>query len=277
MYHSALVALNARGGNEVVSQTAIDLAVRQNLQLSAIAVIDPSAVAPAEAVPLGATAYKKRLDDTLKTQAHEEAQQELDEFAQRCAASGITCALALQEGPIEDEIARAVQGADLLVIGHGDGTENEGGRADVQRLDQLLRASARPCLVVPGPADEVRRVVVAYDGSLQSGRALYDFALSGLWQDCPVDVLTLAADSSLAAQTAERGAAYLRTHGYAAEARPMIARYQEAKHILEFVQESGAGVLVMGAHGTPHWRSFVVGTVTRSLLQETAVPVLVSH
>jgi nucleotide-binding universal stress UspA family protein len=277
MYHSALVALNTEGGNEAATQMAVDLAVRQHLQLSAIAVIDPSAVAPAKAVPLGATAYKERRDDALKTQAHERAQQELDAFAQRCGAAGVTCELALREGHLDEEIAFAVQAVDLLVIGHGNGVEGSDERDHVSRLDDLLRSSARPSLVVPGPTAEVRRVVVAYDGSLQSARALHDFALSGFWQDCPVDVLSLAADSAPAAETAERGAAYLKTHGYAAEARPMIAKYQEAKHILEFVQESGAGILVMGAHGKSHWRTFVVGTVTRSLLQSTPVPVFVSH
>ena len=275
MYHSALVALNIDGGNEAVAQTAVDLAVRQHLQLSAIAVIDPSAIAPAEAVPLGATAFKERHDDVLKTQAHERAQQELDGFAQRCGAGGVTCEMALREGRLDEEIALAVQGADLLVIGHG--AEGAGGRDDVSRLDDMLRSSARPSLIVPSPAGEVRRVVVAYDGSLQSARALYDFALSGLWQDCPVAVLSLATVSSRAAETAERATGYLRTHGYAAEAHPMIAKYEEAKHILEFVRESGAGILVMGAHGKPHWRTFVVGTVTRSLLQATPVPVFVSH
>jgi nucleotide-binding universal stress UspA family protein len=57
----------------------------------------------------------------------------------------------------------------------------------------------------------------------------------------------------------------------------MVAKYEVATHILEFVAHSGAGVLVMGAHGKPHWRTFVVGTVTRSILKAAPVPVFVSH
>jgi nucleotide-binding universal stress UspA family protein len=278
MYRSALIALSTEGGNEDVSQMALDLAVQQHLQLSAITVVDSSTVAPAEAVPLGATAFKERHDDALKTQAHERGQQELAAFGQRCGALDLRCSTALREGHLDQEIAIAAQTCDMLVVGHGDGTEACGEtREDLSKLHSMLGSCGRACLVVPCHAGEIRRVVVAYDGSLQAARAVHDFAVSGLWRDCPVDVVSQAADSQEAAETAERAVGYLRTHDYAAEAHPIVAKFDAADHILEYVKESGAGVLVMGVYGKPRWHKFFVGTVTRSILRATNVPVFVSH
>ena len=278
MYHSALVDLKAEGGNEVASEMAVDLAVRQHLQLSAIVVIDAAEIASAQPVPLGASAAKARRDDTLKRQAHEAAMKELDAFARRCDEHGLSCTTALREGPLDEEIPRAVQAFDLLVVSHGDSTEACGEpREDLSRLSRMLRSSARACLVVPCRAEAAQRVVVAYDGSLQAARALHDFAVSGLWQDCPVDVVSLATDSQEATQAAELAAGYLKTHDYAAAAHPIVARYDVADHILEFVKQSGAGALVMGAYGKPRWHEFVFGTVTRSVLRETTVPIFVSR
>jgi nucleotide-binding universal stress UspA family protein len=39
----------------------------------------------------------------------------------------------------------------------------------------------------------------------------------------------------------------------------------------------GADLLVMGAYGHSRWRELVLGGVTRSLLREMTVPVLLSH
>ncbi len=278
MYHSALVALQAEARNEAVSEMAIDLAARQHLQLSAIVVIDPAEIATAEPVPLGAGAAKARRDEAMKRRAHEGAKKELDAFARRCDEHSVSCTTTLREGPLESELPLALESADMLVVGHGDDTEAcSEVRGNVSRLDKMLRSSARACLVVPCLQGEVQRVVVAYDGSLQAAAALHDFAASGLWQECPVDVVSLAADGQEAAETAERAAGYLRMHDYAVEAHPLVAKSGVADHVLGFVSQSGAGALVMGAYGKPRWHEFVFGTVTRSVLRATMVPVFVSR
>ena len=50
-----------------------------------------------------------------------------------------------------------------------------------------------------------------------------------------------------------------------------------AKVILEQIGRLNAGLLVMGAYGQPGLREFFLGSVTRTLLQETPVPLLLFH
>ena len=47
--------------------------------------------------------------------------------------------------------------------------------------------------------------------------------------------------------------------------------------ILEQIGRLNAGLLVMGAYGQPVLREFFLGSVTRTLLQETPVPLLLFH
>jgi nucleotide-binding universal stress UspA family protein len=278
MYHSALVALKPQGGNGALAEMAVGLAARHELQLSGVAVLDPSVVRPAEAVPLGAAAFKAQRDDMLKQQTLEKAQAVLDAFTRLCGEAGVACTTAIREGSLESQIPVAVQAADLLMVGHGGDTEScSEAREDVTNLDSMLKYSSRPCLVVPCRAPAVERIVVAYDGSLQAARALHDFALSGLWPEAAVRVISLAENATEATETAERGTAYLRLHGYAADARPLIGKYDPASKILAYVQEDEAGALVMGAYGKSRWREFVFGTVTRSILAAAMVPAFLSH
>ncbi len=278
MYHSALVALKPQGGNHGLTEMAVSLAKRHGLQLSGVAVLDPAVIRPAEAVPLGATAFKAQRDDTLKQQILEKAQAELGTFARLCGEAGVACATAIREGSLESQIPIAVQATDLLMVGHGGDTEScSEEREDVTNLDHMLKDSPQPCLVVPCRTPAVERVVVAYDASFQAARALHDFALSGLWPEAAVHVISLAEDATGAAETAERGAGYLRLHGYAAEAKPLIGKHDPANKILAYTQEANAGALVMGAYSKSRWREFVFGTVTRSILTAVMVPVFLSH
>lgn len=278
MYHAALVGLKPGRNNDATMREAISLAINGKLQLSALAVIDTNVVAPRQAIPLGAAAFKERRDDAIKQQGYEDALAALKAFTELCRESGTDCTTVQREGFVDDEFALAAQSADVLILGHGGDTAAcSGERSDIASLDKILRAVARPGLLVPCRPANVKRVTVAYDGSFQSARALYDFALSGLWRDCPVDVLTIAEEGSVATETAERGARYLALHGYASESHPLVTKRDAADNILKFIGDSGAGALVMGAYGKMRWREFVFGGVTRSVLQAVMVPVFLSH
>ncbi|MGE3778500.1 MAG: hypothetical protein AB7F89_15040, partial [Pirellulaceae bacterium] len=90
MYRSATVALKPENPNEAVTNLAVQLAARQHLQYTAVAVIDPDLIAPAEPTPLGASAFKTHRDAARKEELQHLAQAALDSFARRCAESSIS-------------------------------------------------------------------------------------------------------------------------------------------------------------------------------------------
>jgi nucleotide-binding universal stress UspA family protein len=47
--------------------------------------------------------------------------------------------------------------------------------------------------------------------------------------------------------------------------------------LLNHASDTGADLLVMGAYGHSRLREFILGGVTRSLLREMTIPVLLSH
>jgi len=278
MYRSALVALKLKHSNEPIIETALDLAVHHQMSLIGGVVVDPDVVTPRESVPIMGDAFRVRRDDTLMEQAHEEAQNELAEFARRCQERDVTCTTLVREGSVGEEIARAARTTDLIFAGHGGETEaNSPAREDLSIVDSILRHAIQPALVVPFRAPKPEHVVVAYDESVQAARAVREFALSGLVQDCPVTVISLGSDVTEVTSKAERAAAYLRLHGYNAQGRAVVAKHDTDARILEFANESGAGLLVMGAYGKPRWHEFFIGTVTRGVMRAVTIPVFLAH
>jgi nucleotide-binding universal stress UspA family protein len=223
-------------------------------------------------------AFRVRRDNTLMEQAHARAQEELAEFTRRCRERGIDCETVVREGSVGEEISLAARTTDVVVAGHGGETEAfSPAREDLSVLDSVLTHAVQPTLVVPCCSPKPDLVVVAYDESVQAARAVHEFAMSGLWQDCPVQVISLGGDVSEVTDMSQRAAAYLRLHGYNAESKAIVAKHDTDTRILDFVNESGAGLLVMGAYGKPRWQEFFIGTVTRGVMRAIMTPVFLTH
>lgn len=277
MIRSILVALDDTEGARQARDLAIALARRTGASLSAATVLDWPHVKDAhEPVPPGGVAFKERRDAARAKRAEEEAEAA---FAACAAAAGETpfARLRLTDAP-EPALLAAGAAHDLIVIGR-DSTlgmeENPDGLAPV--IEALLHDGARPLLVAPAePPPEAGGVLVGYDGSIPSMRAIQLFALLGLAGDAPVKVLSLAATRAEAARLAGEAAGYLRSHGMAAEpvavegSRPVDALLAEAVAM-------PARLLVMGAYETSSLRTLFTGSATRRLLHGAPCPVFVAH
>jgi len=73
-------------------------------------------------------------------------------------------------------------------------------------------------------------------------------------------------------------AEYLERHGIKAELVAHPAGRQNADAALQsYREQTGGDLLVMGAFGHSRAREFILGGATRSLLDGTTCPVLLSH
>jgi nucleotide-binding universal stress UspA family protein len=67
-------------------------------------------------------------------------------------------------------------------------------------------------------------------------------------------------------------------HGLKVEVAKVIANdVPDSALLLNHASDMGADLLVMGAYGHSRLREFILGGMTRSLLREMTVPVLLSH
>jgi len=144
----------------------------------------------------------------------------------------------------------------------------------------LVFGAGRPVLLLPVEAapQAVRHLAVAWDGSRVAARALRD-GLDLLEPGGKVSVLTVTGEKSLAATAAAEdvvrmlGRKGLRAEAVIAQAqgRAVSAALQDSARI------AGADLLAMGGFGHSRLRDFVLGGVTKDMLSEAAMPLLLSH
>lgn len=170
-------------------------------------------------------------------------------------------------------LVRYARTADLVVMGRMD----TDGRDTVH---DVLFSSGTPVVVVP-PHEQAtvgQRVMVAWNGSREAARAVKD-ALLILERASSVTVLCVnQAERGQNRQPGEDLAGHLRHHGIDA-AVDNIARKTRSvgDAIVSRIADAGADMLVMGAWGHSRLREFVLGGVTRRVLEQSPVPVLMSH
>lgn len=150
-------------------------------------------------------------------------------------------------------------------------------------VQPALFDTGRPTLLLPSgeenmPLDRLDTVVVAWDFSRQSARALAD-ALPILIRAKKVHLLTVFGEKGIQTTCASGDLEqYLAAHGvkHTLEERTLNGA-SISKTITSCAQEMSADLLVMGAYGHSRFREFVLGGATRGILSNPRLPIFLSH
>jgi nucleotide-binding universal stress UspA family protein len=147
-------------------------------------------------------------------------------------------------------------------------------------IEAALFETGRPVMIVPyvqkgGLAPD--RVMVAWDGGRNAARAVSD-AMPFLTRAGLVEVVAVAEHGKDEELAAADIAEHLARHGVKVEAKPIVApEAKVADVLLSHAADTGADLLVMGGFGHSRLREFVLGGVTRSILDAMTIPTLMAH
>jgi nucleotide-binding universal stress UspA family protein len=170
--------------------------------------------------------------------------------------------------------------ADLVVIARPESAGQTAGPPGL--AESLVLSSGRPIIVFP-PRDtvsRVRRILVAWNATRESIRAVAD-ALPLLVKAEAVEVLLVDHQRRPEGHGQEPGAdiaRHLAHHGAHVEVRRLSSGGKDVgRLLLSQASAFGADLLVMGAYGHAQLREWMFGGVTRTVLYEAGLPVLMSR
>jgi nucleotide-binding universal stress UspA family protein len=178
------------------------------------------------------------------------------------------------------EVAVHAYYADLVVIARPDSTSPKAGFPGL--AESLVLSSGRPIILFPrhGTVSQVRRILVGWNTTRESARAVAD-ALPLLVRAEAVEVLVVDHQHHSAGHGPEPGAdiaRHLARHGAHVEVRRLSSGVQDVGHLLlSQAATFRADLMVMGAYGHSQVREWVFGSVTRIVLYEAGLPVLMSR
>ncbi len=150
--------------------------------------------------------------------------------------------------------------------------------AEAPMLQAAIMDTGRPILIVPRHAPESvgRRAAIAWNGSPQATRAV-SAALDFLQAAEGVVILTVEEGEQRGPSAAEL-TVYLDAHGIAAEVKILQPSHLPvAETLMLEANASGADLLVMGAYTHSRLRELILGGVTRDILANLDMAVLMMH
>jgi nucleotide-binding universal stress UspA family protein len=277
MLRSILVGLDGSLQGDAAVELGVQWARRFDALLVGLGVIDEPAIRRPAAVPIGGASFKEHRDEALVAQARQRVGRLLEWFARRCAEAGVARRPVEAVGAPAERIMAEAQQYDLIMLGRETLFQPETRNGPFDTLHALLRSTPRPVVAVPERPPDGGPVLVAYDGSVPAVRALQAFQELGLCGPQDVHVLSLDPDKVEAARRAGRAVEFLRLHGVAAVPHAVGSSRAPAQAILDYAARLGAGLVVMGSYGRSTLREFFLGSVTRTLLRESAVPLFLYH
>jgi nucleotide-binding universal stress UspA family protein len=174
-------------------------------------------------------------------------------------------------------LVRACALADLVVVAaHTD--PNEQPMELTENLESALLEGGRPVLVIPKPPPTPLgcKVCLAWNRSTEGARAVSG-ALPILAKAGDVTVLT-AATAKTDPKLGEGMVAFLGWHGISAVRRRVeVGDKEVGRALLEEATALGADMMVMGAYTHSRLRQLFLGGVTKTVLTEAKIPVLMAH
>ncbi len=140
-----------------------------------------------------------------------------------------------------------------------------------------LFETGRPVLVVPPKTPQTigKKIAVSWNGSAEASRAVAA-AMPLISRSEGVVIMTAENDRTLSG-VAPQLANYFAWHGVSAETRTLPGNSQVGQVLLEDCIAVGADLLVMGAYTHSRMRQLILGGVTKHVLGNAELPVLMAH
>lgn len=203
-------------------------------------------------------------------------------FAERTRHAGIGAEWRQVEGSLTDLVMLHARFADLVIAGQRNPERLDPGTAP-ELPEHLVLDVGRPVLIIPhvGTFPTIgQRILILWKTSRGAARAIND-ALPFLRQAREVCVLAVNPEAGISGQGDNPAAdvvAHLSRHGISAQARVAKAeRGSVAKTMRDIAGEFGADLVVMGAFGRSRWHELILGGITRNMLANMTLPVLMSR
>ncbi len=277
MIKRILVGVGTSQTAQSVAEHAVEIAKHFQAELLGVAVTDPLRLEWTGPRPIGmgveavtAELREKRLEQATADVAAAKAV-----FAERCRAEGVEHGFSEQVGDPFEIVGQLVRYQDMCVFGLRGLFEHDVVPEPLDALERLVAGGVRPILAVGETYRPIRKVLVAYSGSLESAKTFKNFVLSGLYPDAAIRVVNFGDNPATALGLLDHAAAYFRSHGRSVDTDHVAGDPQ--RELINYAAAWGADLIVAGNSAKNLLMRRLFGETALTLLRESTLPLYLSQ
>lgn len=284
MIKRILVALDPDEDTPLATRYAIELAKRTEASITGLAPVDTTRIASeVGGTSIGPAYYAEDLHKEMTESSMKKAGELLESFSDRVSKAGLRDITTIGEGMAHERIAEEAKYHDLLLIGRETHFFYNRPDEDTHTLAKVLKVATAPILVITEAYREVDKVVIAHDGSAACARALQWFIhLNPFGKDiemhvvhaCDLDNQTITDKTKLLLHLVSN---YLKTHNFNNIVTRLLDKGKTGDRIIGYIRETGADMVIMGAHSMSALRRLTIGSTTHDMVENSPVPLFISQ
>ncbi len=225
-------------------------------------------------LPQGTEGHIKKEEDLL-VKARKKVEEELINFKEACKAENLRCQAKIMEGRPDFIIEKESLYNDLIVMGIRNFFHFETRNRPETSLKDILGYINTPVLAVPKTYKPIRKVLMTYDASAPSMKAIQRFVTMTKGMEYEIILLTKSDDEKAAMAEMEKLEDYLAHHGNRPVTKRWIShslRKTVGKDYLDTVD-----MIICGKYSKSPVKEFFTGKFTNYLIDQNRVPVFIGQ
>jgi len=236
--------------------------------LTAVTVADVRRLRRVGPVAIGGGGAARDLREHRLHVTRERVEEVIGEFERACTAAGLEHCARREEGDPFQQVLSCARYHDLMICGlqgifeYGTLGDAEYRPSDV--LTRLISGGVRPLIADSDEYRPIRRVLMAYSGSVASAKTMKRFVQLRLWPDAATRIVTYHASRQEGERLGAEAAEYCRVHGLEPDVR--CGSGKPSKGLLHEAADWQADMIVLGVSA----RSLL----SRRVFGETALHVI---
>ena len=244
MIKCILVGIGGTSYTDVAIQKAIELAKLHDSILTGVTVLDLKRLQRVGSVPLGAGAYAEELRKMHTEVTEERIEEALANFENKCRQANIAYKIERETGDPFDLMISHARYNDLIIFGLRSLFDYGFTPEPRDTLIQLVSHGVRPIIAVSTEYREIRKVLVAYSGSMESAKAMRRYVQLRPWPNANLRVVFFGEKDERAAELTEAAREYCQAHGIEAESDVVTGSAKDG--LIEYAQQNEFDLIVMG-------------------------------
>lgn len=274
MIKRILLAIDSDEDSVIAARYAIDLARRHDAVVNCLAVIDLQSIeSSTRGGGIGSFYYAEKLQEKLTDDTRKLARELTERYDAMLGEAGIRHGELIREGVPFERIVEDMKVHDILVVGKDPHFFYAHPEKDTHTVARVVKRTVAPTLVVDNEYRDVKRVVVAYDGSDAAARAVRRFVhLKPFGPDVDVQVLTVYNKNEDEAELLLKLISdYIADHGFSCKTTALKGT-DPGEEILKYLSDTEADLLIAGAHSISAIKRITFGSTTARLLSSCSIP-----
>jgi nucleotide-binding universal stress UspA family protein len=275
MIKRILVALSGTPYTASAIQHALQLARTHDASVTGVTAFDTERLSDVGPIPIGGGSAAHHLAEHRITLTAERIEEVIVEFEQKAKDAGVDVSVHRETGDALDELASLWRYHDLTVFGLRGLFEYGVVHNPDDLIIKMMTRGVRPIITVAEQHRTIGRVLIAYNGSMESAKAMKRYMQMQLWPGAHVKVACFGFDDDKAGPLLADAEAYCAAHGVKIETESVEGYPQEG--LLKHAHHWNADLVVMGATARSKLAKWMLGETALDAMRHSNVPLYLSQ